>query len=384
MWRRVVIGVLLATLLSSALPNANAEQLRRYKIQYPDGTYIMNAGTSNPIVVEGYPSVYSTIVFTHDPRGIDNSVCASGCRPVLDDYQSDNTEGTPSTPSTPPTPSTPIIRENTKAQLTEIQIEIYQISQNQIQWTLDAYAGKSRTVLYTNFSYSWKVTGPSGEVDSGNSILNAIAESSAGMIASFNLTTLQPGTPYVVSVEYQQSGSFYQVSRTITTKNAIPAAPILETVTPILETVTPILETVTPILETVTPILETVTPIKSETEIKSELVSKVIQQISITSSVKQKMAIVATYFATFSKEEKEDLLFVIVKKSGTSIIIVATDFANLNMTVTATKKGQKTVVFNVKTDKDGDVQIKTNTNLNGFTVSLNIGTAKLDADLVKY
>jgi len=363
MWRRVVIGVLLATLLSSALPNANAEQLRRYKIQYPDGTYIMNAGTSNPIVVEGYPSVYSTIVFTHDPRGIDNSVCASGCRPVLDDYQSDNTEGTPSTPSTPPTPSTPIIRENTKAQLTEIQIEIYQISQNQIQWTLDAYAGKSRTVLYTNFSYSWKVTGPSGEVDSGNSILNAIAESSAGMIASFNLTTLQPGTPYVVSVEYQQSGSFYQVSRTITTKNAIPAAPILETVTPILETVT---------------------PIKSETEIKSELVSKVIQQISITSSVKQKMAIVATYFATFSKEEKEDLLFVIVKKSGTSIIIVATDFANLNMTVTATKKGQKTVVFNVKTDKDGDVQIKTNTNLNGFTVSLNIGTAKLDADLVKY
>jgi hypothetical protein len=54
------------------------------------------------------------------------------------------------------------------------------------------------------------------------------------------------------------------------------------------------------------------------------------------------------------------------------------------MTVTATKKGQKTVVFNVKTDKDGDVQIKTNTNLNGFTVSLNIGTAKLDADLVKY
>jgi hypothetical protein len=377
MWRRVVIGVLLATLLSSALPNANAEQLRRYKIQYPDGTYIMNAGTSNPIVVEGYPSVYSTIVFTHDPRGIDNSVCASGCRPVLDDYQSDNTEGTPSTPSTPPTPSTPIIREDTKAQLTEIQIEIYQISQNQIQWTLDAYAGKSRTVLYTNFSYSWKVTGPSGEVDSGNSILNAIAESSAGMIASFNLTTLQPGTPYVVSVEYQQSGSFYQVSRTITTKNAIPAAPILETVTPILETVTPI-------LETVTPILETVTPIKSETEIKSELVSKVIQQISITSSVKQKMAIVGTYFATFSKEEKEDLLFVIVKKSGTSIIIVATDFANLNMTVTATKKGQKTVVFNVKTDKDGDIQIKTNANLNGFTVSLNIGAVKLDADLVKY
>jgi len=158
----------------------------------------------------------------------------------------------------------------------------------------------------------------------------------------------------------------------------------LETVTPILETVTPILETVTPILETVTPILETVTAIKSESEIKSELVSEVIQQISLTSSVKQKMAIVGTYFATFSKEEKEDLLFVIVKKSGSSIIVVATDFANLNMTVTATKKGQKSVVFNVKTDKDGDIQIKTNANLNGFTVSLNIGAVKLDADLVKY
>jgi len=367
MRRWVVIGVLLTTLLSSALPNANAEQLRRYKILYPDGTYIMNSGTSNPIVVEGYPSVYSTIVFTHDPRGIDNSVCASGCRPVLDDYQSDNTEGTP---STPPTLSTPIIRDDTKAQLTEIQIEIYQISQNQIQWTLDAYAGKSRTVLYTNFSYSWKVTGPSREVDSGKSLPNAIVESSAGMIASFNLTSLQSGTPYVVSVEYQQSGSFYQVSRTITTKNEIP--------------LTPILETVTPILETVTPILETVTATKSESEIKSELVSGVIRQISLTSSVKQKMAIVGTYFGTFSKEEKEDSLFVIVKKSGSSIIIIATDLANLNMTVTATKKGQKSVVFNVKTDKDGDIQIKTNANLNGFTVSLNMGSLKLDSDLVKY
>ena len=381
MRRWVVIGVLLTTLLSSALPNANAEQLKRYKILYPDGTYIMNSGTSNPIVVEGYPSVYSTIVFTHDPRGIDNSVCASGCRPVLDDYQSDNTEGTP---STPPTLSTPIIRDDTKAQLTEIQIEIYQISQHQIQWTLDAYAGKSRTVLYNNFSYSWKVTGPSGEVDSGKSLPNAIVESSAGMIASFNLTSLQSGTPYVVSVEYQQSGSYYQVSRIITTKNEIPPTPILETVTPILETVTPILETVTPILETVTPILETVTAIKSESEIKGEIVSEVIQRISLTSSVKQKMAIVGTYFATFSKEEKEDLLFVIVKKSGSSIIIVATDLANLNMTVTAAKKGQKSVVFNVKTDKDGDIQIKTNANLNGFTVSLNIGAVKLDADLVKY
>jgi len=367
MRRWVVIGVLLTTLLSSALPNANAEQLKRYKILYPDGTYIMNSGTSNPIVVEGYPSVYSTIVFTHDPRGIDNSVCASGCRPVLDDYQSDNTEGTP---STPPTLSTPIIRDDTKAQLTEIQIEIYQISQHQIQWTLDAYAGKSRTVLYNNFSYSWKVTGPSGEVDSGKSLPNAIVESSAGMIASFNLTSLQSGTPYVVSVEYQQSGSYYQVSRTITTKNEIPP--------------TPTLETVTPILETVTPTLETVTAIKSESEIKGEIVSEVIQRISLTSSVKQKMAIVGTYFATFSKEEKEDLLFVIVKKSGSSIIIVATDLANLNMTVTAAKKGQKSVVFNVKTDKDGDIQIKTNANLNGFTVSLNIGAVKLDADLVKY
>jgi hypothetical protein len=41
-------------------------------------------------------------------------------------------------------------------------------------------------------------------------------------------------------------------------------------------------------------------------------------------------------------------------------------------------------VFNVKSDKDGDIQIKTSTNLKSFTVSLNIGDVKLDADLVKY
>ena len=85
--KRLVRISLIVLSLSMVIPVANAEQLMRYKILYPDGSFIMNAGSSNPIVVEGYPSVYSNLIFTHDPRGIDNAVCAAGCRPVLDSYQ---------------------------------------------------------------------------------------------------------------------------------------------------------------------------------------------------------------------------------------------------------------------------------------------------------
>jgi hypothetical protein len=109
--KRLVPISLIALSLSIVIPIANAEQLKRYKILYPNGSFIMNAGSSNPIVIEGYPSVYSTLIFYHDPRGIDNSVCAAGCRPVLDSYQNNVDEGTPTpTPSATPTP-TPIVEK---------------------------------------------------------------------------------------------------------------------------------------------------------------------------------------------------------------------------------------------------------------------------------
>ena len=50
------------------------------------------------------------------------------------------------------------------------------------------------------------------------------------------------------------------------------------------------------------------------------------------------------------------------------------------MVVTATKAGSKPIVFNIKTDTEGDVQIKTSKNLTGFTVTLSANGVKLDSD----
>ena len=60
-----VLRFISLVIIFSLIPtNANAEQLKRYKIVYPDGSFVMNAGTTNPVVVEGYPSVYSTLIFS--------------------------------------------------------------------------------------------------------------------------------------------------------------------------------------------------------------------------------------------------------------------------------------------------------------------------------
>ena len=86
---------------------------------------------------------------------------------------------------------------------------------------------------------------------------------------------------------------------------------------------------------------------------------------------------------SLASEEKEDLLKVALKSNRSSTISIAVDIPKVNLVVTATKKGSTPITFKVKTDSEGDAQIKTKRNLAGFTVTLSIGKVKLDSDLVR-
>ena len=370
------IKVLLLCIIFTLIPNpANAEQLKRYKITYPDGSFIMNAGTSNPVVVEGYPSVYSTIVFYHDPAGLNNALCAAGCRPVLDSYQNDVTEGvsvssdtsTVSTPPAPtPQPTQSSIPVSDRAPLAGLEIELYSISQNDFQWTLNAIANNSRVITYNNFSYSWTAVGPAGTVESGNSGSSNLIESSQGQIASFHLKNLKAGVSYVITVSASNAGTNYRVSRTITTKNTIAYRN-----TPITDSTT------------ITSDTRTVTTDTRTVNVRTETSTVVATQETVTITSVQDTQTINSVVANLSSIEKEEQLQIALKSNKTAVISVSTEFAGAPLKITATRKGYKSITINVKTDLEGDAELNTTRNLRGFTVVLSIGKVKLDTDIVR-
>lgn len=81
--------------------------------------------------------------------------------------------------------------------------------------------------------------------------------------------------------------------------------------------------------------------------------------------------------------EKEQQLEVTLKNSKSAIIDITTNFAGAPLTITATRKGYKSITINVKSDAEGDAQLKITKNLSGFTVVLSIGKVKLDTDVVR-
>jgi hypothetical protein len=377
-----VLRFISLVIIFSLIPtNANAEQLKRYKIVYPDGSFVMNAGTTNPVVVEGYPSVYSILIFYHDPSGLNNSLCAAGCRPVLDSYQNDVTEGVPiksetstvSTPTPTPTPTTPSPQPTQsssplteKGPLAGLEIELYSISQNDFQWTINAVSNNSRVITYNNFSYSWSAVGPTGTVESGNSGTSNIIESSQGQIASFHLKNLLPGVSYIITVSAINAGTNYRVSRTITTKNSISNQNI------------PSVDTTTATSDTKTATTDT-----STVKVKIETSTSVFIQDTVTINNIQDSQTINSVVANLSVKEKEEQLQISLKANKSSVINVATEFSGFPLVITATRKGYKSITIKVKTDSEGDAQLKTTKNLSGFTVVLSIGKVKLDTDVVR-
>ncbi len=80
---------------------------------------------------------------------------------------------------------------------------------------------------------------------------------------------------------------------------------------------------------------------------------------------------------------KEESQLNIAMLGTRSKIEIETDFANSKLVLTASKKGSKTLVINIKTDKEGDAAVSTTRNLKGFTVTLTKGKVVLDKDVVR-
>jgi hypothetical protein len=71
---------------------------------------------------------------------------------------------------------------------------------------------------------------------------------------------------------------------------------------------------------------------------------------------------------------------VTLKSTKSAVINVTSDVPDIKMIITATKQGSKPIVFNIKTNGEGDGQIKTSKNLTGYTVALSANGVKLDSD----
>ena len=105
-----------------------------------------------------------------------------------------------------------------------------------------------------------------------------------------------------------------------------------------------------------------------------------ILTISSISNVESRTASAANLLNTYTATEKESLLNVTLNSAKSAVVNVSTDIPNIKMAVTATKAGSKPIVFNIKTNSEGDGQIKTSKNLTGYTVTLSANGVKLDSD----
>ena len=105
-----------------------------------------------------------------------------------------------------------------------------------------------------------------------------------------------------------------------------------------------------------------------------------ILTVSSISEIDSRTVSAATLLNSYTTAEKEKLLNVTIKSTKPTVISVASDIPDIKMTVTATKAGSKSIVFNIKTNSEGDGQIKTSKNLTGYTVTLSANGIKLDSD----
>ena len=113
---------------------------------------------------------------------------------------------------------------------------------------------------------------------------------------------------------------------------------------------------------------------------QSETRTAAVAVVATISNVETRTIIAANLLNTYSATEKESLLNVTLNSAKSAVVNVSTDIPDIKMVVTATKSGSKPIVFNIKTNSEGDGQIKTSKNLTGFTVTLSANGVKLDSD----
>jgi hypothetical protein len=183
------------------------------------------------------------------------------------------------------------------------------------------------------------------------------------------------GKYYTNGVYETSGGDIYQPGSTVPIRVTVPVTDT-KTVTVDTRTVTVDTKTVTVDTKTATSNVDTTT-----VSIDTNTAITVQETITLTSINDTKT--ISAFLATLSEDEKEEQLQIALKSNKTAVINVSTEFAGIPVTIIATRKGYKSITINVKTDVEGDAQLKTSRNLRGFTVVLSIGKVKLDTDIVR-
>jgi hypothetical protein len=254
-------------------------------------------------------------------------------------------------------------------EVTGIQTSLINLGTNYFDFGICINA-TSNYVYYTNVSYSWNVAGPSEIVSNGTSMSGLIASGtceSQNNIQTVRVDGLKQNTSYSVSTSVTNAGKNYGSLMTVSTKAGSTATTQTDTKTATTQTDT---KTATTQTDTKTP---TPTP-------QSETRTAAVAVIAAISNVESRTVTAANLLNTYSAKEKENLLNVTLKSTKSAVINVTSDVPDIKMIITATKQGSKPIVFNIKTNGEGDGQIKTSKNLTGYTVTLSANGVKLDSD----
>ena len=207
---------------------------------------------------------------------------------------------------------------------------------------------------------------PTNKLLNGRYFSNGYPENSTYIQAPTNGAAW--GKYYTNGVYETAGGDIYQPGSTIPTR---VNSPITDT------------RTVTVDTKTVTADTRTVNTLPDTSTVNLETNTVVIAQESLTVTSINDTKTISALLSTLSDEEKEQQLQISLKSNKSAVINVATEFVGIPLVITATRKGYKSITINVKTDSEGDAQLKTTKNLSGFTVVLSIGKVKLDTDVVR-
>ena len=179
-----------------------------------------------------------------------------------------------------------------------------------------------------------------------------------------------PGTTYNYSATASNSGNSWSAS----VSHKAPGTP---TPTPTASTVETRTATATATSK------PTPTPTRTSTPTQSETRTAQVAEVTSISNTKERTVAAVELIKTFDSAEKEQSLNVTYKSKKSSVIAVDLAVPGIPVVVTATKKGSPTITLKSTTDTDGDAQIKTTKNLEGYSVTLTVNKTKIDTDVVK-
>ena len=122
---------------------------------------------------------------------------------------------------------------------------------------------------------------------------------------------------------------------------------------------------------------------KTESISQSETRTAQVAEVAAILNTKERVVAAVDLIKTFDSSEKEQALDVTYKSKKSSVIDVDLAVPGIPMVVTVTKKGSTTITLKSTTDAEGNAQIKTTKNLEGYSVTLTVNKTKIDTDVVK-